>query len=721
MKRLIFLLFLLGISWCAQTSVTGYYDDADFDTDFYFTAGERFSVDFSCNVIECSFSSDPADCILEGNPCSGSSKVCPGTKIELTPSVSGRWATSGYLDIFAPYPYCDPVIYCPEMESYSSKSEKSVKWLSADLFNEYDAEHGGHTTMITGVGPEGIPYYNELATFHTQSVDYWHYYDEPVQRNKKGYANIFAKGWVDVKKGTLGTGFSVTDIEPVQITLPCEETATIRTTLMNVDTFAALVKHPKDDTDHTDMFRIFFFGYAAPSVSQIYEEKSIVVENVQPSLRVESVSVHSGATHYLLHVSLYNDGDVPVEVTRVLPQDPGWAKGFGGGDCELYGFPPAVCPSDSGFEDTINPGGTHTVYVIYRGELEGDIVELVYEPLAKVCSAETTFRVAVHVTDGETATRCSIEPSSVSVTPGEINEWAVTCYNSLDTEVPCVGNNWGWADVSGVFIDRTNEYAQAYVTGPPGGRPYYTLTYKTDSVYCNARIYSPADEPEGSGDPYSLVCELVPDSAGLDLGESQTFELVCTLEGTPVTPDSADYSNVNGLDGSLSGASTDGVTFTATVDNVTGDVQVIAWYNNPVDDTLRGAIDWAHVIVGEGGEEPPEDGEGEEICEITLVPAETYPHGGGRVGILCISEDEKTICRKDIRWEISPDLYGSINGLPPESGHMGAAYNVGETDEPGPGTYISAITAHVLDSDEEVIGSCYADVLIKEPTCLEYT
>ena len=124
MKRLLVVLLLFGIAFAVDGSpISANYDDADFDTDFYFSTTEVFSSDMSCRVTDCEFSSDPDDCIINGNPCDGVANVCPGTTLEITPEPGGRWAVGGSLDVFIAYPGCPVVGYCPEMEDYSSKTQ----------------------------------------------------------------------------------------------------------------------------------------------------------------------------------------------------------------------------------------------------------------------------------------------------------------------------------------------------------------------------------------------------------------------------------------------------------------------------------------------------------------------------------------------------------------------------------------------------------------------
>lgn len=501
------------------------------------------------------------------------------------------------------------------------------------------------------------------------------------------------------------------------------------------------MKYPKN-LDDPSTFRLYFFGYNDPVTSSIDSSPvSVRVEDRQPSLSVVyPIGITQGeliSNAYLLSVNVLNDGDVPVKVTRVRPLADGSSAGpFSSLYCTLYGIPPTICPSGNGFEQTIAPGNTQLLQISYRGNFVGDIVNITYVPLDKICSAQTEFGVKVHIDGGTTPVRCAIEPASLALTPFEIHEWKVICYNDIGLHVPCIGTNWYFGtDTDGSFLTKTNAHAIAYLesTTRSAWIPDH-LFYETGAVKCSASIWSyPAKD---SRDPNSFVCTLSPDSADLKIGENQSFKLDCSLEGVPVDPTSADYSNVHGLDGTLSDASTDGVTFTATT-NGSGDVQVIAWYSTSADPTLLGAIDWANVTVGEGGtcsnvcgsdetQNPYPDctcktnGNPDKGDQCKIVPnyIEKYPHDFGSVGILCGDNESRAPCSSsvDVTWEIADELHGSKI----TENRSGLAFTIGSTGTPEYSSISEAIIA-IISSRGDVLGHCWADILIKEANCLDYT
>ncbi len=653
-----------------------------------------------------------------------------GTVIGVTPIPDGRWAAPS-LSIFSMLPNCVG-LGCFVIEDYSIiHGDKDIKWLSNSLFGEYDADRDGHAAYdfcdpyvcLPSSTKTGIDAYNELEIFYTQSMTYQRLVSEGPLTNKKGYANVFCTGEMGVwENGVLKAGQEVRDPDDmmeVSVGLIGEGPHRIMTSMSNLDCFASVVKHPLDLTNQ--WFRIFFFGYEAPTFSTANSPEVVVtVEDRQPSLEVvypiEMGTSGVNPDVHLLAVTVRNNGDVPVRVTDVENIGGTSARRFvGRWDCELFAFPPSMCPGggSGGFGVSIPVDGTETLYVVYTGDLEGDVVRFIYEPLATVCNVNDEFGLVVNM--GTTVpVRCEIEPFSVTLTPYEIHEFNVACYNAVDTAVDCVGNNWYWADVSGVFTDRTSSYALAYVTGPPSGRPFYTLIYQTGSVTCQARLFSAPNEPESPSDPNSFVCELVPESAELEINNSQYFDLVCTLEGVPVEPLAADYSLEDGLDGSLSGGSTDGVTFTATVDSE-GNIQVIATYRTPADPSLRSAIDWAHVIVGvpenetinettnETGDFGDTKGEG---CVIIPNDIERPRYSSGTVSVLCEGEGGKwDECSGTASWNFE---LGIANG-----DARGAVYTISDPTATYGRLHVN------FGGDSDIF--CWADVKVVETECIEYT
>ena len=371
-------------------------------------------------------------------------------------------------------------------------------------------------------------------------------------------------------------------------------------------------------------------------------------------------------------------------------------------DCIHFGF----CPSSSGFGSYIAPGATQDLYIVYSGILSGDIIEITYESPDEVCSDTAEWPLIVNIPD-DGVVRCEIEPSSNIVSPYEVHEYTVTCYNSLGSVVPCSGNNWYWDSMFGDFVDRTSSYAHAYTTDSLSdvlGR----IAYETGGVICTANVLSDND---GSGDdPFVFSCDLTPDSVTMDVGEFQYFDLRCMEQHRGVTsfvfPASVDYAMIRGLAGSLSEETVRGVNFTATVDNVTGDIEAMSWYTHPDDGSLVGYIDWSDVTVGMGGDGNETDDGGDddededEDCEIEPSDITRYPGWDGSVTITCDGGSCGTVV-----WSMDTHI-----GYIDSSSSSGAHYIIDEDASLGDSGQIWARV------DE---GLCHADIVIAEPDCVE--
>ncbi len=817
MKLIRLLFLLLAVSSIVSAVYIDFKNDRShgdpsenyrFATDVQFESGIQ-----GCRVSACPYGA-PEDCILEGTPCSGPSVVCPGTTLAVTPEAEGRWAAPS-LSIYALYPYCEGIPGCPNPSDYSAvHTNKDLYWLSDSVYSKYDVDAGGHaaydycsptTCPPLWAGQNGLDAYNELDTFYTQRMTYERIPSEGPLTNKKGYANVFCNGDIQVRyagdsKGTQNIPGEGGTYSEVSVPLAASEgTATLTPALTDVSCFGSVVKHPLDLDNR--YFQLSFFGYDMPSLgTQMGTPEYVEVENRQTSLDVAYVRTTEYGSHYILEIWLINDGDVPVMVSRVMPNGPGRASGLGPLGCMMYGIPTPPCPSSSGFGEEIPVGGLHVVYVLYTGELDEDLVDLYYITDYNVCSSLDEWDVTVTI-DPDVHS-CIVRPSSRTVDPSEVHEFKVTCYNILHNPVPCNGNTWYWNILTGGFVERTNEHALAYTFSPGGssGQLYYQdasgIRCKSDvtvsdephlpdyyrceldpagatlavgeNQYFDLTSYhddvevtpdsasytltgglagSLSDESDSgvrftaTTDSFGLLkayseytipadstltgaicraairvegnaserfqCELVPNSTSMDIGDSETFELHCYFDGVEVTPDSAAYSLIDGLSGTLSSESVSGVTFTGTV-NSTGNIQVYAEYTPP-GLGLFATTALAHVTVGEAEEpEGPEDGDEDKnkLCIIIPNDIKKPRYDSGSVTILCGDEGSRGPCSPgSVVWQMDPDL-GIVLGS-----HTGAIYTLtGEVGEYG------LLIAMVDDK----IG-CWADVKILEPTCLEYS
>jgi len=718
MKKILLIIILAFISLGFADSYSGtvdFEDDLGSGSAVHFGTRVLFEVDPTCTV---------EGIVLSGDPCDGSARVCVGTNITIEPSTAvGRWAVGGNLNVLSNYPYCAFGGYCPTMAAYSTKTERDIEWIDDTLYDEYDVGGGGAEYAGTSIYfDDGIPRYSELggsSGFDTQAVDYRRSLSEPIFTNQRGYANVFCKGTYEVRVGGMTISRRDMGDGPRAVTVPLrsEGTANLRVSLNDIDCFAGVVKHPID-LDHPEWFGLYLYGYDTPTIRNLIEDSRIEVVDIQPELTIRSLDVDSyvGST-YLLRINVENTGDVRVRATRVWPICTGscGARIPSITDCIHFGF----CPSSTGFGTYIAPGATQDLYVVYTGALAGDIIEITYESPDEVCSDTAEWPLIVNIPD-DNVTRCEIEPSSNIVTPYEVHEYTVTCYNSLGSVIPCSGNNWYWDSMSGGFVERTSSYAYAYTAdslSDVSGR----IAYETGGVICTADVLSDND---GSGDdPFVFTCDLTPDSVSMDVGEFQYFDLDCTEQYRGVTnfvfPTSVDYAMVSGLAGALSDETVRGVNFTATVDNVTGDVEAMSWYTHPDDGSLVGYIDWSDVTVGmggEGGNETDDGGDDDEDeyedCEIDPSDITRYPGWDGSVTVSCGSPPAFGSPCSDVVWSIDSEI-GYIDDFTDDYAH----YVVDEDATLGDSGEIWArVNAGTPDE-----GLCHADILIAEPECVEFS
>lgn len=702
-KLILSIIFLMACSFAAAAII-----DNDFTTGIggvaaHFATNLYFQADMDCSY---------SGTVLEGVPCSGAATVCPGGSLYIVPETGSTWART-YADIVASYPYCTGGGYCPSMIPYTSlNTNRYIFWLDNTKFNAYAVP--GYADIPLYVGTAGIPLYDDLGTFYTQRMSYYNVSGGTIYTNKRGGANVFCNGDVEVVVNGAVRDTQVVGSPTIYThLLTSEGVTTVTTRLDDVECFAAAVKHPLD-RDRPDFFNFWLYGYDTPSVPRITSTPvTINVEDRQPFIRDTLVQITDSPTiadFYLIAITVRNYGDVAVEVTDVRSPstaDPFDASPLG---CALLGIPAPPCPTDNGFDQSIPVGGTHTVYVLYHGTLSGTVITLVYEPLEPICSTETEFELDVSLESD--IVRCEIEPPTLEAGQYEVHEYDVTCYNLFGEAVPCEGDDWFWADgLSGGFLARTSSYAWAYTSSSAGSTG--TINYRTGSITCHADITSSETSPY-------FDCELDPSSATLEVGDSEYFDLTCYMDGVETPPTSAEYDNVDGLDGSITNSTIGGTSFTGTVAS-DGNLRAFARRTHHGDPTLIGAVAFAHINVGNAtGEEVPDGGEEDEPCEIRPGTEDLYPHDGSMATLYCGEEGARTLCTlapERVDWGLDSGLYGTVV----DNTGTTATYVVGSTGTPAYGYYTSGLRATILDSSGAEEGSCRADINIVEPTCLEYT
>jgi hypothetical protein len=555
---------------------------------YHFNTDMQFTTDFTLSVTSGDVASGDPDDIRSGDV------VCSGATIEVNPTVDAKWAVSS-IDIDSLYPDCPGFGYCPEMISYSAFNDDiNIGWISNSKFNDHD-DFGDSNPFSTSTSR-----YDDLGTFHYQRATYYNI--SGTFNNKRIQANVFCKGDFEVRDGgsTVSGGSSaMPSIPSPSFTVTSTGTHQISTRLSDVECIAVAAKNPLDYESHTEYFYLYYFTSNQPSIASSIatETISITVEESGGSCNIFETSVDASSSLtdedlIMIVVTMENDGD-PVEIMNVSSSNSGFVVDpFPVSICDPLGFPPSVCPSSNGFEESLGSGETTNLYVLVERTTMatgGTILTFGAQTEGSTCGGSSTCTEAVNLGD-DLAIACEIEPPSLEYGTLEVAEFLVTCENLAGESIPCVGDDWYWESISGDFIERDNEHALAYPTSSPGSEG--TLNYESGIAHCLSDI--------NVVEPY-YECEFIPSSAELNVSESQYFELNCFEEDEPSTPDDADYDTTDGLDGTITDSSTDGTTFTGDSPS-SGDLRGFGQWDNPADDPVLGAVALAPITVGTGND-----------------------------------------------------------------------------------------------------------------------
>lgn len=701
-RKIIFSVFLLFVSTIYATNI----NDANFRasiSEYHFKTDMQFTTDFTLSL--------HSGEILEGNPndIETGDIVCAGSVLRVTPTYTSKWATSSDIDIDGLHPFCegDP---CPSMISYTSvNTNKDVEWLSTSVFNDHD--DFGQSNDFS----ESSARYNELGTFHNQRVSY-HPRSGVWFSNKRGGANVFCKGKLQVRRGptVLGTPSSLPNPTTTDVALNNEGTFAISTRISDADCFGVMVVHP------TDPLWLDYYVNNVPSAitggSLGLKEKSVEVQTGGGLCWFFDTSIEASGSPadedlIMLEVRVHNNGD-PILVTDVSSSNSDYlVDPFPVDLCDILGFPPSICPDTNGFDEDINTGTNKDLFVLLEvtaGASGDTTLTFDAETVSSACGGAVTCSDDLTL-DVEDPFFCDIEPPSLEYSTNEVAEFLVVCYNFLGNEIPCDGDDWYWSDgVDGDFIEKDDEHALAYPTSAPGssGR----LNYESGTA---AHCWSEIDV---TGDP-TYECEFIPDHAELNISESEDFELNCFHNDASSTPDDAEYDLIEGLEGDLSNEDEEGVTFTGTEDSE-GRLRGYASWDIGADDPLVGAVAFADIIVGEGYDpcdepDPPEycdddddDEDPDAHCKIGDGPLEIFPGASGYVNIIC-GPNHNLPCI-GVSWSKEGPV--TLSG----SDEEGTLYSI--TGEPGESGRIKAHVVYEGDS-----GDCWLPFYIEEPECWEYT
>lgn len=623
MKKLFYLILLLGLSFAlvdwVDTEYVGFIAPDDY----------RMEVRHGVYVGKASASCVVDGVVLSGDPCEqGESTVCAGTIVRYRPAINMNWrsydvrTTSRYTSV-EDLPF----------EDYSTTSTYQVKWLDNETYYRYDAEgecylhddrRGGCVLQDTwdswneGLG-ELYPELGGVSTFnYPQPVTYGVLYPTQWFLNKKGYPMVFCHGKYRVKYGgdiyvVLEEG-DMADLAEHALT---EQTFTFdnpgryafTTTLSDVDCFGAVVGHPRHDNNNPPnnitYFVLHFFGndiYRSFDPHRSFSDQHIinVVEgDMEIDVRSNDIIARDGYGRYLLKTVVQNTGDFATNISGVsagtlqgasaTPSTRRWCITYFGNYME--------CLMGNGYDTAIQPGANITLYTIfsYAGqeyELCGQpsIFKLEYVPDGPACIPANEGGFADVSGPCASYPSCVITPQNSIIGSFEIHRWSVSCFTEQGAPTSCVGNGWQLEGLNGDIISKTSEYADAafYETTGAAGQ----IVYVQGNSRCTADV---------TVEPSSVVaqCDFDPSLAYLDIGESQDFDLHCSLNNQQRIPDSADYALSENLSGTIQPYPNpvEGVTFFSS-DRSTGNLMGIGWFTSPSVPTLRGAVAFAYIQVG---------------------------------------------------------------------------------------------------------------------------
>lgn len=706
MKKISFLfLVFLGIS-LAVTVNADFTANPPLD-DYHFATNMMLNPDFKVSFV--------SGQIISGNPTdlASGSRVCPGTVLRVEPEPEAKWAVS-YLNAKVLYPYCDPVIYsyCPQMMSAGSlQQNRDIIWLPAGVFNNYQSIGFSNDFQFAIDGENSFDDLSGYGAFAAQPVTYENLPLVPTSPNKRGQSGVLCKGNLRVLRDgqQVGGDIALPSSATKEITLSSVGSHTVRVELRNTDCFASVAKRPLDRG--TQWFRINYFARNAPTISpaSAAESKNIIVEQAATPCdfsMLQSVYYDTrDANIYLVVATVQNTGSQPLVINSVSSFTLGYtATPLNPTLCAGLGLPPSLCPAANGFGETVQPTQTNDYFIIVDtqgGDINNAALRLNGQSTVTNCGVQGTCGETFVPNPSGDVVMCEIDPPTLVAGRLIAYEWLVTCYDAGNNVVPCVGNNWYFGGgLSGIFIERTNTHAIAGSDSPIGSTG--TLDYESGQAHCQSDLTIVDPSPW-------LVCEFDPSSANMQVGDQQYFDLTCYWDGQEVTINDADYGLGNGLVGSLSNESIDGVTFEGT-QNSSGILWGIGWYQHPSLPDMVGGIAIADIIVGSGGNGNNEtNGNGEddeeEDCIITGPdPLAAWPGWHGDFQIWC-GENFDQHCSPVVSWTYSGA--GSLTNADEDGATLTVAGTLGDSE---------VLRANLPDG-----GFCTKIIEIGLPSCWEFS
>jgi hypothetical protein len=328
---------------------------------------------------------------------------------------------------------------------------------------------------------------------------------------------------------------------------------------------------------------------------------------------------------------------------------------------------------------------------------EGDIVAAAYYDTGTIIIGAVDIS-HVTVIDDTVPTDCEIEPSTFEMGPYEYKTYTVTCTNYYGDSIACTGDNWYWVGLSGGFITKTNEYAQAYSTSSVGNSGQLAYESGTAICYSDLTLIEPI-----------YTSDLTPDSVDLNYSESQHFTFEAAVNGIPSTPDSSDYYLVDELVGTLSNEALDGVDYTAPSYDSNGNILAVATFITGDPTLPEGTVDFSYVTVSNGTEDDDNgDGDTDDCSIIASSPMMVERGSTNWIGIAC-GPDANVVCPSTTDWDISGaatpgagDGYGTFFTVTGTAGDTG--------------TIVADINGNAIEG-----GTCSKDFEVYEGDCVDYS
>lgn len=600
-KTVLFLFFLFSIGF--SVSEMAHFEATPSFPEYQFYTDVSVDTEFSCGADD--------DSILDQSPressdiCDVFTTVCPGTRVTVTPSVSGSWGSNAArgreFEIVSAYPRCgggSDICRVPNRFSGSMRSY-SVDWLDESLFDDYAVDSGGYARVLF-TSNEGE--YDDLnPPFHRVPVEFIQQDPvtfEPVSHlNSLGYGDVFCKGDVTVyHNGRSVDSFEAGSGDSVSVTLDSEGEHSIRTELRNVECFAALVKDPVD-YGIPGWFVIYYFGYDGPSFDNDRFERVITVDSRACSVEYdesETIPYLEEGESAETTVTITNDGEIPATV-EIMGTSHGYRVTEFEEDICIDLFGSEFCFTQSGFETPIDPGRSRDLHISVlrtaRVAAECPEVWLNYECSGSCGSGSGTISFPLECEGDiepppvDTLPYCEIDPDEADLGQGEIHRFDVTCYDADGLEIPCTGTSWSFGGGIDAHFYRPPTERDALVRSYSPIGTTGTLEYDCGPVCapCEANLTVTAA---------SLICEVDPSEANLEVDESQQFDLICTHDGRSITPDDVDWW-LEDISGTLSDRGVDGAKFVGDRPDE-GEIVALADFGHIwVEDD-------AHITVGDG-------------------------------------------------------------------------------------------------------------------------